>query len=99
MSGKSIEQRISDTETRIQQLEAQKRLLDQHLKEQERKERTRRLIQIGAIMARLGVDPVEKAQALQRVVEKRPEVRAWLSQITEVQSPANGEPAAEPTNK
>lgn len=69
MPGKSIEQRIGDTETRIRQLEAQKRLLAQHQKDQERKERTRRLIQIGGIMARLGVDIVEKAQAFQRQVE------------------------------
>lgn len=81
MAGKSIEQRISDAETRIRQLEAQKRLLSQQLKEQERKERTRRLIQIGGIMVHLGVDTLEKAQAFQKEVESRPEVRAWLDGI------------------
>ncbi len=82
MAGKSLEQRMADTETRIQQLEAQKRLLAQQLKQQERKERTRRLIQIGAIMDRLGVDTLEKAQALQKEVERRTEVQAWLQKVT-----------------
>lgn len=81
MAGKSIEQRISDAETRIRQLEAQKLLLAQHLKEQERKERTRRLIQIGGIMVRLGVDTVEKAQALQQAVERDPRVQTWLARV------------------
>lgn len=82
MAGKSIEQRMADTEVRIRQLEAQKQRLAQQFKQQERKERTRRLIQIGAIMAHLGVDSIEKAQALQKQVESRPEIQAWLQKIT-----------------
>jgi hypothetical protein len=83
MAGRSIEQRISNKETRIRQLEAQKRLLAQQLKQQERKDRTRRLIQIGGIMARLGIDTVEKAQAFQRVIEHLPEGRDWLQKAVE----------------
>ena len=81
MAGKSVEQRISDAETRIRQLEAQKRLLAQQLQQQARKERTRRLIQIGATMDRLGVDTLAKAQALQAQIEGNPEVKAWLAQV------------------
>jgi hypothetical protein len=92
MAGKSVEQRISDTETRIRQLEAQKRLLAQQLKDQERKERTRRLIQIGGIMARLGIDTLEKAQALQRVVDGTPEVRAWLRKVADLAAQGSAEP-------
>jgi hypothetical protein len=79
---KSIEQRMADTEVRIRHLEARKHTLAQQLTQQERKDRTRRLIQIGGIMARLGVDSVEKAQALQHVVERNPKVRTWLSNVT-----------------
>lgn len=82
MPGKSLEQRMSDTETRIRQLEAQRRLLAQKAKSQQRKARTRQLIQIGGIMARLGIDSLEKAQALQRGVEERSEVQKWLRNIT-----------------
>jgi hypothetical protein len=53
------------------------------LSQQERKERTRRLIRIGGIMARLGVDSLEKAQALQREVEQRSEVQDWLRKVTD----------------
>lgn len=81
MSGKSLEQRMADTETRIRQLESQKRLLAQQVKAQSRKERTRQLIQIGGIMARLGIDTVEKAQTLQRVVEDQPMVQVWLHSV------------------
>jgi len=42
------------------------------------KDRTRSPIQISATMAELGVDILDKAPALQYVVERRPEVREWL---------------------
>lgn len=84
MSGKSLEQRMTDTETRIKQLEAQKRLLAQQVKIHQRKERTRQLIQIGGVMARLGIDTVEKAQALQRLVERHPEEHGWLHKVADL---------------
>jgi hypothetical protein len=79
MPGKSLEPRVSDTEARIRQLEAQRQNLAQKLRQQERKDRTRRLIQIGGIMARLGVDTLQKAQALQWVVEHDPQPRGGWS--------------------
>lgn len=81
MAGKSVEQRISDAETRIRQLEAQKRLLAQQLKQQARKERTRRLIQIGAIMDRLGMDTQAKAQAFQAQVQANAELSFWFTEL------------------
>jgi predicted chitinase len=72
---------MSDTETRIRQLEAQKRLLAQQLKQQARKERTRRLIQIGAIMDRLGMDTPAKAQAFQDQVQETAELKVWFAQL------------------
>jgi hypothetical protein len=83
LAGKSIEQRVLDTDERIRQLQARKQLLGQQLKQQERKDRTRRLIQIGGVMARLGVDTLEKAQALQKEVEHRAEIQTWLRGVTE----------------
>jgi hypothetical protein len=90
MAGKSLEQRMAYTEARLQQLEAQKRLLAQQVKAQARKERTRQLIQIGGIMSRLGLDTVEKAQALQRVVKSHPEVQGWLRKVTDRVAPESG---------
>jgi len=78
MAGKSLEQRLTAADERIRQLQARKETLAAQLRQQERKDRTRRLIQIGGIMARLGIDTPEKAQALQQVIEHHPEVREWL---------------------
>jgi hypothetical protein len=89
VAGKSLEQRVADTETRIRQLEAQKRLLAQQVKVQARKDRTRQLIQIGGVMSRLGIDTVEKAQALQRVAEGRPKVQRWLQKAAGLVAPGS----------
>ncbi|HWI52192.1 MAG TPA: conjugal transfer protein TraD [Symbiobacteriaceae bacterium] len=78
MAGKSLDQRLADTEVRIRQLQARKDTLASQLRQQERKDRTRRLIQIGGIMAKIGIDTVEKAQAFQQVAEHLPEVREWI---------------------
>ncbi len=83
LAGKSLTERMDETDERIRQLQARKQALSQQIKQQERKVRTRRLIQIGGIMARLGVDTLEKAQALQKQVERRPAVRDWLRKVTE----------------
>lgn len=47
---------LANTETRVRQLEAQKQRLSQPLREQDRKDRIRHLIQIGVIMSRLGIE-------------------------------------------
>lgn len=82
MPGKSLEQRIADTDERIRQLQARKQTLAQQARQQERRDRTRRLIQVGGIIATLGVDTLEKAQALQREIERRHEVQEWLQKVT-----------------
>lgn len=86
MAGKSIHERIADADLRIRQLEARKQLLAQRLKEKERKARTRRLIQIGAILSNMGMDTVEKAQIFQRVVAEQPRAREWLRRVLELAS-------------
>lgn len=49
MTRKTDEERLQDLELKIQQLKARKQQTEARVKEKERKERTRRLIQIGAI--------------------------------------------------
>lgn len=64
-----IEERLQAIQDRKKKLEAKEQLYKAKLKEKERKERTRRLIQIGAILASAGVDTVEKAEALKQYIE------------------------------
>ncbi len=64
MAGKSIEERIDDLEKRKKQIEAQQQQLLARKKEKERKERTHRLVQIGAIMDSMGINTVEYADKL-----------------------------------
>lgn len=49
MKQKTHEEKIQELDTKINQIEARKERMKNRLKEKERKERTRRLIQVGAI--------------------------------------------------
>ncbi|KOO43754.1 hypothetical protein [Priestia koreensis] len=49
MVRKTDEERLLELENKMKEMEAKKQQIAQRLKEKERKERTRRLIQIGAI--------------------------------------------------
>ena len=83
MAGKSVEQRLQETDVQIRQLQAKKDALARQLRQQERRDRTRRLIQIGGIMSTLGIDTVEKAQTFQRVINQLPEGKEWLQKAVE----------------
>ncbi|CAG9713869.1 hypothetical protein [Clostridium neonatale] len=54
-------EKISKLDKKIKQLQAQKNSLIAREKEKERKARTRRLIEIGAIFDSIGIDTLEKA--------------------------------------
>lgn len=69
MAKKNEEERISDLALKIKQLEAQKKLLEARTKDKERKERTRRLIQIGAIIESMGISSLEMAERLKKYFE------------------------------
>lgn len=56
-------EKINKLDEKIKQLHAQKNSLIAREKEKDRKARTRRLIQIGAIFESLGFDTIEKANA------------------------------------
>ncbi|HYG57202.1 MAG TPA: hypothetical protein VD902_03940 [Symbiobacteriaceae bacterium] len=81
MTGKSLELWLTDAEEGIRQPQAKRQTLVQQLRELERRERARCMIQVGVIMAGLGVDTPEKAQALQSEARERPEIRDWLHSV------------------
>lgn len=57
-------EKINKLDEKIKQLQAQKNSLLAKEKEKERKERTRKLIQIGAIFDSIGIDTLDKANLL-----------------------------------
>jgi hypothetical protein len=57
-------EKITKLDEKIKQLQAQKNSLIAREKEKERKARTKRLIEIGAIFDSIGIDTVEKANTL-----------------------------------
>ena len=68
MAGKTIEDRIREAEEKVKQAKARLQKLEALHNQRERKQRTRRLIQVGGVMARLGVETVEQAEALRKAV-------------------------------
>jgi hypothetical protein len=77
-STKSPDERIAELDKRVNQLEARKQDLRARAAQDARKKRTRELIQIGGIMARMGIDTLEKAQAFQELGESDKFLRAAL---------------------
>lgn len=80
MPGRSLDDRIAQNEERIRQLEAQTRALKAQQSEKARKERTHMLIQMGGIMAALGMD-LASVQELQREAQSRPQIREYLDKL------------------
>lgn len=70
----NIEERIAKIEEKQKQLEAQKKQLIARQKEIERKERTKRLITIGAIANKIGIKTVDEAESLRLACEKNKEL-------------------------
>lgn len=71
----TVDEKLQNVETRIKQLEARKKMLQAKAKEQERKDRTRRLIQIGAVMQSVGMDTEDKALWVKHWVLENDEFR------------------------
>ena len=78
MVAKNGEQRIEELAEKIKKLEAQKKQLEARTKDKERKERTRRLIQIGAIMDSIGIDNLEMAEDFKTHFATNPKSKEWL---------------------
>jgi len=78
MARKTDAERLLELEKKMEQLKARKQQVESRMKEKERKERTRRLIQIGAIFEKyfdiVGEDQAEKvAFGMKEIVEKHKE--------------------------
>lgn len=79
MPTKPIEQRLQTIKEKIEKLDAQKQILESHQKDKNRKERTRRLIQIGAIMENLGINNLEMAEDFKTYFSTNVKSKEWLN--------------------
>lgn len=77
MARKSAQERLAELEKKQQQLAARKATLEAEIKQQARKQRTRTLIQVGGIMATVGVTTVAEAERLQHYIAQQKE---WWKQ-------------------
>ena len=66
---------------KIKKLEVQKKQLEAITKEKSRKERTRRLIQIGALMDSMGIDNIVTAERFKNYFVKTPKSKEWLDKF------------------
>lgn len=78
MSEKS---KVDKLEEKINQLKAQKQAILAREKEKERKDRTRRLIQIGAIIETMGIDTIELADKFKSSFENNEKSKTWLEKF------------------
>ena len=74
-------EKIDKIEQKINQLKAQKQALLAREKEKERKARTRRLIQIGAIIENMGIDNVELANKFKSYFDNNEKSKTWLDRF------------------
>ena len=77
MAHKTLAERMADLDEQIRQLRAQKQALEAQAKQADRKQRTRTLIQVGGILATLGVTTMEDAQQLQSYIATH---ESWWSE-------------------
>ncbi|WP_270642135.1 hypothetical protein [Paraclostridium sordellii] len=75
--------KLNDIEEKIKQLKAQKQALIQKEKEKERKARTKRLIEIGAIFDNMGITSTELANEFKNHFIKNEKSRLWLENFIE----------------
>lgn len=75
--------KLNDIEEKIKQLKAQKQALIQKEKEKERKARTKRLIEIGAIFDSMGITSTELANEFKNHFIKNEKSRLWLENFIE----------------
>jgi len=65
MARKTDAERLLELEKKLEQLKARKQQVESRMKEKERKERTRRLIQVGAIFEKyFDIEDVDQAEKI-----------------------------------
>jgi len=89
MSIKNEEQKIEQLVEKIKRLESQKKQLEVKTREKNRKERTRRLIQIGVIMGSIGIDNVDITEKFKTYLMNTPKSKEWLDKFIENNLNAN----------
>lgn len=74
MTRKSVHERLEELDRKQGQLAARKTTLEAQVKQAARKQRTRTLIQVGGILATVGVTTVAEAEQLQHYIAQQ---KAW----------------------
>ena len=75
--------KLNDIEEKIKQLKAQKQAIIQKEKEKERKARTKRLIEIGAIFDSIGINSTELANEFKNHFTNNEKSKLWLENFIE----------------
>ena len=72
---------IKNEQEKIERLAEKIKKLEAITKEKSRKERTRRLIQIGAIMDSMGIDNIDTAERFKDYFINTPKSKQWLDKF------------------
>ena len=75
--------KLLNIEEKIKQLKAQKQAIINKEKEKERKARTKRLIEIGAIIDSMGIDSVNLANEFKNYFINNEKSKVWLENFIE----------------
>lgn len=75
--------KLLDIEEKIKQLKAQKQAIINKKKEKERKARTKRLIEIGAIIDSMGIDSINLANEFKNHFINNDKSKLWLENFIE----------------
>ena len=75
--------KLLDIEEKIKQLKAQKQAIMNKEKEKERKARTKKLIEIGAIINSMGINSVELANEFKNHFTSNEKSKIWLENFIE----------------
>ena len=75
--------KLLDIEEKIKQLKTQKQAIINKEKEKERKARTKRLIEIGAIIDSIGINTVDLANEFKNHFINNEKSKSWLEKFIE----------------
>ena len=81
MANSNEEQKIEKLAEKIKKLEVQKKQLEAITREKNRKNRTRRLIQIGAIMDSIGINNIVITERVKTYIMDTPKSKEWLDKF------------------
>mgnify|MGYP001052199431 CR=1 FL=1 len=95
---KESNDKVKDLDEKIKQLQAQKQQLLNKVKEEERRKRTKRLIEVGAIMDSVGMLSVKQAMAFKNALTS--DKKDWFDKLMKESAEAENSTSqqASPTN-